>query len=274
MQEVNITKIEPNSSWIKLDLSDLWAYRELLYFLIWRDVKIRYKQTAIGVMWAILQPIVTTAIFTVLFSTFARFDTKEIPYPLFALSGLMIWLFVHTSVTIASGGFVNNANLVTKVYFPRLIVPVAATLACVFDLIFSFAILVILMLYYGTTLTWQIVFAPVFVILAVMQTIAFGTLFSALNVKYRDVKFVLPFLLQIWMIASPIFYPTTLLSEKWKLVFAINPLTGILEGFRSSLFGTSFDRNVIAISIISVLVISLFSLLVFKKMEDDFADLI
>lgn len=274
MQEVNITKIEPNSSWIKLDLSDLWAYRELLYFLIWRDVKIRYKQTAIGVMWAILQPIVTTAIFTVLFSTFARFDTKEIPYPLFALSGLMIWLFVHTSVTIASGGFVNNANLVTKVYFPRLIVPVAATLACVFDLIFSFAILVILMLYYGTTLTWQIVFAPVFVILAVLQTIAFGTLFSALNVKYRDVKFVLPFLLQIWMIASPIFYPTTLLSEKWKLVFAINPLTGILEGFRSSLFGTSFDRNVIAISIISVLVISLFSLLVFKKMEDDFADLI
>ncbi len=269
-----ITYIKPKESWLALDLHELWAYRELLYFLTWRDIKVRYKQTAIGVMWAILQPVLTTAIFTALFSSFARFDTKEIPYPLFALSGLMIWLFVHTSVTMASSGFVNNANLVTKVYFPRLIVPVAATLACLFDLIFSFALLVILMFYYGTMLTWQIILAPVFLILAVVQAIALGILFSALNVKYRDVKFALPFLLQIWMIASPIFYPTTFLSEKWKFVFAFNPLTGILEGFRSALFGAAFDWKLIGISLASLLGVSLFSLLVFKRMEDDFADLI
>lgn len=273
-ESTKITYIEPKRSWIRLDLRELWTYRELLYFLTWRDIKIRYKQTAIGIAWAVLHPVITTAIFTIIFSRFAQFDTRNVPYPLFALSGLMIWLFTHAAITIASGGFVNNANLVTKVYFPRLIVPVAATLAGFFDLLFSFAILAVLMIYYGIPITWQIILAPVFLILAVVQTAAFGTLFSALNVKYRDVKFALPFLLQIWMVASPIFYPITLLSEKWKLVFALNPLTGILEGFRSALFGTPFDWTVIGISTVSIVVIVLISLFVFKRMEDDFADLI
>lgn len=274
MQELEITKVNPSGRWITLDLKDLWAYRELLFFLTWRDVKIRYKQTAIGIAWAVLQPVLTTAIFTVIFSSFARFDTKDVPYPLFALSGLMIWLFVHTSITMASSSFVSNTNLVTKVYFPRLIMPIAASLAGVFDLIFSFAILIGMMIYFGTTITWQIVLAPVFIVLAVVQTIAFGTLFSALNVRFRDVKFALPFLLQVWMIASPVFYPSSILSEKWKLVFAVNPLTGILEGFRSSIFGTEYDRRTILISFGSTLLIALLSLAVFKKMEDDFADLI
>ncbi|HEY0429086.1 MAG TPA: ABC transporter permease [Pyrinomonadaceae bacterium] len=272
MQE--ITKIKPSDAWLHLDLKDLWAYRELLYFLTWRDVKIRYKQTAIGVLWAVLQPVLTTAIFTVLFSNFAQFQTREIPYPLFALSGLMIWLFVHTSITMASGSFVSNTNLVTKVYFPRLIVPLAATFAALIDLLFSFAILVILMIWYGVNLSWQIALAPVFLVLAIVQTAAFGALFSALNVRFRDVKFALPFALQVWMLASPIFYPSNILSEKWRLIFAINPLTGILEGFRAALFGTRFDWTVIAISSASVLILLLFSLFVFKRMEDDFADLI
>lgn len=269
-----VTYIKPKKSWLSLDLKEIWAYRELLYFLTWRDVKIRYKQTAIGVLWVILQPVITTAIFTVLFSNFARFETKDVPYPLFALSGLMIWLFVHTAITMASNSFISNTNLVTKVYFPRLIVPFAATLAGIIDLAFSLGILVMLMIYYGTALTWQIFFAPVFLILAIIQTVAFGTLFSALNVRFRDVKFALPFALQVWMIASPVFYPSSILSEKWRLIFALNPLVGILEGFRAALFGNEFDWQVIGISSVSILVLVLISLFVFKRMEDDFADLI
>lgn len=266
--------IKPAGRWFELNFAELWAYRELLYFLTWRDLKIRYKQTAIGIAWAVLQPVVTTALFTILFSTLARFDTQNVPYPLFALSGLIIWLFVHTSISMASSSFVNNTNLVTKVYFPRLIVPVAATLATLFDLIFGIGLLIILMLYFGIVPTPMILLAPVFIFLALVQAAAFGTLFSALNVRFRDVKFALPFLLQIWMIASPLFYPTTILSEKWKLVFALNPLTGILEGFRSTLFGTSVDWRVIGISCVSLLLLALVSLFIFKKMEDDFADII
>lgn len=274
MDQLETTTIKPRGAWIELGLKELWAYRELLYFLTWRDVKIRYKQTAIGIAWAILQPVLTTAIFTVLFSRFVNFDTGSIPYPLFALSGLLIWLFVHTAISMASNSFVNNTNLVTKVYFPRLIVPIAATLAGLFDLLFSLAILIILMVYFATPVNAQIFLAPLFLFLAFVQAVAFGTLFSALNVRFRDVKFALPFLLQVWMIASPVFYPSNILSEKWRLVFAVNPLTGILEGFRSSLSGTPFDWPVIAVSCISLAVLTLFSLFVFKIMEDDFADLI
>jgi lipopolysaccharide transport system permease protein len=274
MDQLETTTIKPRGAWIELGLRELWAYRELLYFLTWRDVKIRYKQTAIGIAWAILQPVLTTAIFTVLFSRFANFDTGSIPYPLFALSGLLIWLFVHTAISMASNSFVNNTNLVTKVYFPRLIVPIAATLAGLFDLLFSLGILIILMVYFATPVNAQIFLAPLFLFLAFIQAVAFGTLFSALNVRFRDVKFALPFLLQVWMIASPVFYPSNILSEKWRLVFAVNPLTGILEGFRSSLFGIPFDWPVIAVSCISLAVLTLFSLFVFKIMEDDFADLI
>ncbi|MEJ7848067.1 MAG: ABC transporter permease [Pyrinomonadaceae bacterium] len=274
MEESQIVRIKPPGSLITLDFAEIWAYRELLYFLTWRDVKIRYKQTAIGVLWAVLQPVLTTAIFTVLFSTFARFNTENVPYSLFALSGLIIWLFVHSAISMASNSFVNHANLVTKVYFPRLIVPLAATFAGVFDFIFSFAILIIMMIYYGLAMTWQIALVPFFLFLAILQTAAFGTLFSALNVRFRDVKFALPFLLQVWMIASPIFYPANLLPGKWRLVFAMNPLTGILEGFRSALFGAPFDWPVIAVSSISALALALFALYVFKRMEDKFADMI
>lgn len=270
----DVTYIKPHGAWFHIDLKELWSYRELLYFLTLRDIKIRYKQTAIGILWAVLQPVLTTAIFTVIFSTFARFDTQAVPYPLFALSGLMVWLFVQTSVTMASNSFVGNQNLVTKVYFPRLIMPVAAALAGLLDLLVSLLILIVMMMYFGTVLTWRIVFVPVFLILAIILTLAFGTLFSALNVRFRDVKHALPFILQIWMIASPIFYPATLLSEKWRLALAINPLTGILEGLRASLFGTEPDWRIIGISVLSVAAMTIFSLFVFKNMEDDFADLI
>lgn len=274
MQETEVTKIVPSGAWIHLDLKDLWRHRELLYFMTWRDIQIRYKQTAIGVTWAILQPVLTTAVFTVIFSNFAKFDTSDVPYPLFALSGVMIWLFVHTSITMASNSFVANTNLVTKVYFPRLILPLAATFAALTDLIFSVVIVILLMLYFGVAVTPQLIFAPVLLMMAILLAASFGTLFSALNVRFRDVKFALPFMLQVWMIASPIFYPSNLLTEKWRLVFALNPLTGILAGIRSSLFGTSFDWQVIGVSSVSIVVIAVVSLLVFKWMEDDFADIV
>jgi len=273
-ETTEVTRIKPGGSVASLDLAEIWKYRELLYFLTLRDIKIRYKQTLIGVAWVVLQPVLTTAIFTVIFSTFARFDTKSVPYPLFALSGLSLWLFVHTSISLASTSFVNNTSLVTKVYFPRLIVPVASALATLFDLLFSIAILIIMMFYFGVTPTMQLIAAPIFVFLALVLAVAFGTLFSALNVRFRDVKFALPFMLQVWMIASPIFYPASLLSEKWRLVFALNPLTGILEGFRSALFGLPFDWQLVGVSCASLAVLSALSLLIFKKMEDKFADLI
>ena len=274
IETIKTIRIEPRGSRVGLDLRELWAYRELLYFLTLRDIKIRYKQTAIGVTWAVLQPVVTTAIFTLIFSTWARFDTGNIAYPLFVLSALVIWLFTSTSITVASNSFVNNANLVTKVYFPRLIVPLAATLASLFDLIFSMAILLGLMLYFGIIPTIQLLLAPIFILLAFILAAAIGTLLSALTVRYRDVKFALPFSLQVWMIASPIFYPVSMLSEKWRLVYAINPLTGIIDGFRSALFGLPFNWPIIGVSCISIVAILLISVVVFKRMEDDFADII
>ncbi len=269
-----VTKIEP-ARWRGIFAwREFWNHRELLYFLTWRDVKVRYKQTAIGILWAILQPVLTTAIFTVIFSRFARLDSINFPYPLFALSGLLVWLFVNNSIASASGSLINNTNLVTKIYFPRLIVPTAATLSGLIDLVLGFVLLVGLMIYYGVNPTWRILFAPLFVALAIALTIGFGTLFSALNVRFRDVKFALPFFLQIWMFLSPIFYPSESLPEKWRGLFALNPLTGILQGFRASLFGGDFDWFAIGISMISTFALAVVSFFVFKRMEDDFADLI
>jgi lipopolysaccharide transport system permease protein len=178
------------------------------------------------------------------------------------------------TITTSSNSFVGNSNLVTKVYFPRLIMPIASTLACLLDLLIGMAILLGLSIYYQVSVTWQLALTPLFLFLAVLQAAAIGILFSALNVRFRDVQFGLPFILQIWMLASPVFYPTTLLSEKWKLVFAVNPLTGILEGFRGALFGTRFEWEMIGISCLSIIVLTLFSIFVFRKMEDDFADMI
>ncbi len=274
MQETNVVKIKPGGSWLNLDLKDLWVYRELLYFLTLRDVKVRYKQTVIGVLWAILQPVLTTAIFTVIFTQFARLDSLQIPYPLFALSGLLLWLFVNTSIGTASNSLVNNSNLVTKIYFPRLIVPLAATLSGLIDLALGFLLLVGLMIYYGIAISWQIVFAPLFIALAILLALSFGMLFAALNVRFRDVKFALPFALQIWMFISPIFYPASILSEKWRFVFALNPLTGILEGFRAALFGGEFDWFAVGVSVAMTMILMVLSVFVFKRMEDDFADLI
>lgn len=269
-----ITLITPHQGLAGLNLAELWEYRELLYFLTWRDIKVRYKQTAIGILWVLLQPLLTTVIFTVIFSAFARFDTVSIPYPVFALSGLIIWLFVHGSVTMAALSFVNNPTFVTKVYFPRLIVPVAASVAGAFDLIFSLLILAVMLVWYGIVPGAAMLLGPFFVSLGVLLSVAVGTLFSALNVRFRDVKFALPFILQVWMIASPLFYPASLVAENWRYIYAINPMVGIVEGFRSSIFGTPFDWALIGISCASLVVLLVFSFFVFRWLEDKFADVI
>ncbi len=272
MQE--ITKIKSGGGWFDFDLKEIWSYRELLFFLTWRDVKVRYKQTAIGVLWAILQPLLTTAIFTIIFSRFARFESLEIPYPLFALSGLLVWLYVNNSVTLASNSLVGNTNLVTKIYFPRLIMPSAAAFSGLVDLLLGLIILVGMMIYYGVNFSVQILFAPLFIALAIVLALGFGTLFAALNVRFRDIKFVLPFFLQVWMFLSPIFYPSESLPEKWRIVFALNPLTGILQGLRASLFGGDFDWAAIGAAALITLILVVGAFFVFKRMEDDFADLI
>ncbi len=268
------TLIAPHKGLAGLDLAEIWEYRELLYFLTWRDIKVRYKQTVIGILWVLLQPLLTTIIFTVIFSTFARFETADVPYPVFALSGLVIWLFVHGSVTMAALSFVNNPTFVTKVYFPRLIVPVAASVAGAFDLVFSLLVLAGMLVWFGVTPASSVVMAPIFLVLGVILSIAVGILFSALNVRFRDVKFALPFILQVWMIASPLFYPSNLVAEKWKYLYAINPMVGIVEGFRNSVFGTAHDWPVIVVSCISLAVLLVFSLFVFSWLEDKFADVI
>ncbi|HEY8561806.1 MAG TPA: ABC transporter permease [Pyrinomonadaceae bacterium] len=273
-----ITYIKPPGAWLNLDLQDFWTYRELLYFLTWRDIKVRYKQTAIGVVWAILQPVLTTAIFTVIFSSVARFESRSVPYPLFALSGFLVWLFVFNSISFAANSLISNTNLVTKIYFPRLIVPVSATFSGIFDLLFSFLVLAAMMIYYvaknAVALSWQLALVPVFVLLTVLLAVSLGTLFAALNVRFRDVKFALPFALQVWMFASPVFYPPEILSEKARFLLAFNPLTGILQGFRAALFAQEFDWLTIGIGAAMIVVLAFLSLFVFKRMEDDFADLI
>lgn len=274
MAATDITRITPSGSRLRLGAGEIWRQRELLYFLTLRDIKIRYKQTLIGVAWAVLQPVLTTVIFTLIFSGWARFDTSDIAYPLFAMTGLTLWLFVQNAVSMASNSFVNNTNLVTKVYFPRLIVPLAATLAALFDLIFSIAVLAVLMIYYSAIPSPQILLVPVFMIFAFVLAAAVGTLLSALNVRFRDVKFAVPFFLQVWMIASPVFYPASMISEKWRLIFAINPMVGILEGFRSAIFNKPFDWPLIGVSVISLLLIAAVAVVIFRSMEDDFADVI
>ena len=245
-----------------------------MYFLTLRDIKVRYKQTALGVAWVVLQPVLTAAILVLVFSSFARFETPNAPYPAFVLGGTLIWIFVFTAVSMTSGSFVNNANLVTKVYFPRLIVPLASTLACIFDLVMSLPLLAAVLAYYRVVPSWSLLLAPVFVAMAFVQAAAFGTLFSALNVRYRDVKFAVPFFMQVWMLASPVFYPAAMIPEPWQWLFALNPMTGIIEGWRSAIFGTPFNWPVIGISGLSMAICGLLSIFVFRKMEDDFADFI
>ncbi|MEO6590443.1 MAG: ABC transporter permease [Pyrinomonadaceae bacterium] len=274
MQNTQTIKIKPGSWLASLDLRELWHYRELFYLLVWRDLKVRYKQTILGVFWAVLQPALTALIFTIVFSRVARFETGDVPYWLFVLSGFTFWTFVSSSVTLSANAFVYHTQLVTKVYFPRMILPASSVGAYFIDLLLTLVILFGAMIYAGTAITWEIIFVPLFLIYLLSLTISASLLLSALNVRFRDVKFIIPFFLQVWLFISPVFYSSDWVPEKWRYVFALNPVTGCLDGFRHVLFGTNLDYISFIISISVTIILFFTAILVFRRMEDDFADLL
>jgi lipopolysaccharide transport system permease protein len=266
--------IEPNRAWGVLDLRDLWNYRELLYFLTWRDVKVRYKQTELGIAWAIIQPLLTMLVFTLFFGRLARIPSDNVPYPLFAYAGLLAWTFFANAITNSGNSVVGSANLITKVYFPRMIIPGAAVAAGLVDFAIALVILVVLMIYYRVALTWSILMFPVTLVLTTVFALAVGMWLSALNVKYRDVRFALPFLVQVWMFVSPVIYPTSLLPAKYRWLLWLNPMTGIIESYRSSLFGRPFDWIALTVAAVMTAIMLIYASYTFRRMERSFADII
>lgn len=266
--------IQPSKSWSLFSFKDIWAYRELLFFLTWRDVKVRYKQTALGAAWAILQPLFMMIIFTIFFGRLAGVGSSGIPYPLFALAGLVPWTFFANSITASGNSLVGSANLITKVYFPRLIVPAAAMLAGLVDFVLAFVLLCLLMLYYGVTLTAQVLFLPVLVLLTALFALGVGTWMSALNVKYRDVRFALPFVIQLWLFISSVILPSTSVPEKWRWLLLLNPMSAIIEGYRSALFGLPFDWPALGIASVLTVLTLIYALFSFGRVERSFADII
>lgn len=274
MQPTQIIKIKPKGNWSAFDLREVWHYRELFYLLVWRDLKVRYKQTLLGIFWAVLQPALTAAIFTIVFSRVARFEMTDIPYWIFALSGFTFWTFTNSSVNFASNSLVHHKELVTKIYFPRMIVPVSAVGAYFIDLLLTLLVLFGGMVYYGAAPTWKILLVPVFLLFLLTITVSFSLLLAAINVRFRDVKFIVPFFLQVWLFVSPVFYPTAWVPVEWRYVFALNPLTGCLDGFRHILFGTEVDPVSLLISAAVAVILLIAGVIVFRRMEDDFADML
>jgi lipopolysaccharide transport system permease protein len=270
--------IEPTRSFVALNLRDLWAYRELLYFLTWRDIKVRYKQTALGAAWAIMQPLFTMLVFTLFFGRLAGLPSDGVPYPLFAYAGLMPWTFFANALTNSSNSLVVSSGLLTKVYFPRLIMPGAAVLAGLLDLACSFALFVVMMIWYRVPVGAAIVWLPVLVALTALLAAGVGTWLAALHVQYRDVRYVIPFLIQFWMFATPIIYPMSLVPERYRLLYALNPLAGIIDGFRVALLGelngARFDYQALGISAAVTIALAVYAAYDFRRMERGFADLV
>ncbi len=269
------TDITPPQGWAPLKLTNLWHYRELLYFLIWRDIKVRYKQTALGALWAILQPLTAMVIFTIVFGHFAKIPSDGVPYPIFSYCGLLPWTFFAYAIGQSADSLIGNANLISKVYFPRLIIPIAAALAGLLDLAIAFLVLLGMMLFYGIAPTAAIVTLPLFLVLALAAALAMGIWLSALNVQYRDVRYTVPFLLQIWLYATPIVYPGGLIQGPLHQILALNPMTGVVDGFRWAILGkSSLDGRSLVISSAVTAVVLLTGLYYFRRMEQRFADVV
>jgi lipopolysaccharide transport system permease protein len=268
-------RIEPTTGWQSLDLGSLWAHRELLFFLIWREIKVRYKQTALGAAWALVQPLMTMLIFTLVFGRLAKIPSDGIPYPVFAFSALVPFTFFANGLTLSSNSLVNSANLITKIYFPRLALPISAVLSGLLDLSIGFVFLLLMMAFYKVPLTWRIVTVPAFVLLAIAAALGVGLWSSAINVKYRDVKHTIPFLTQVWLFATPIAYPSTMLHEPWRTISGLNPMTGVVEGFRWSLLGSKAPTAVLVmLSCATALLLLATGAFYFRRVERGFADLV
>jgi lipopolysaccharide transport system permease protein len=270
-----VTVIRPAARWPRLDLRELWHYRELLGRFVWRDVKVRYKQTFIGVAWAILQPFLTMVVFTLIFGKFANFPAQGQQYPVFVYSGLLLWSYFSSALMGASTSLVANVPLVTKVYFPRILLPSAASLVPLVDFVMAFSVLVGLMAYYHTSFGHMAYLAPSFLLIAVVTALGTGLFFAALNVRYRDVPYVIPFIVQTWLYVSSVIYPLAALPLKWQWVLAFNPMNGAITGFRWALIGTPPpDTGQFLVSVGSAIVIFLLGLAFFRRSEPKFADTI
>lgn len=260
------------SSWVAIDVGKLWEHRELFYLLVWRDLKVRYRQTILGAAWVVLQPVLITIIFTVFLGSVVRVPSDNLPYPLFAYAGLLLWTFFSNAVLSSSYSLVANAHTITKVYFARLIIPASAVGVRLVDLIIASTILFALMAYYGLMVGWSVLLLPVFILEITLLSLSIGIWTSALNVRYRDVNTLLPVLLQLWMFASPIIYPSSLVPQRWRWLYELNPLTGIIEGFRAALFNQRFEWRALFLSAVITLALLICSLYAFRRMEASFAD--
>ena len=267
--------IRPSRGWAALDLADLWQYRELIYFLTWRDIKVRYKQTVLGGAWAILQPFLTMVVFSVFFGRLAGIPSDGLPYPIFAYCALLPWqLFAH-ALTESSNSLVANERLITKVYFPRLVVPISAVLAGLLDFLVAFVVLIGMMMYYQIRPTAAVWTVPLFLLLAVGAALGVGLWLSALNVQYRDVRYTIPFLTQFWLFLTPVAYPSTLVPVSWRALYGLNPMAGVVEGFRWALLGkTEGPGALLAVSVAITIVILVGGLYYFRRMEKTFADVV
>lgn len=272
---ITLTVIKPKKGWQMLNLKELFKYRELLFFLAWRDIKVRYKQTLLGVAWAIIQPFFTMIVFSLFFGRLAKIPSDGIPYPIFSYAALVPWTFFAHGLNQASNSLVGSANLIKKVYFPRLAIPIATVLSGVVDFMLSFILLIGMMIYFGFFPTHNVFWLPLFLLLALTTSLGVSLWLSALNVEFRDVRYTIPFLTQFWLFSTPIAYPSNLLSEPWKTIYGINPMVGVVDGFRWALLGTNTPPGqAIVVSTLAALLLLTSGAFYFRRMEKNFADVI
>ncbi|HPG00656.1 MAG TPA: ABC transporter permease [Kiritimatiellia bacterium] len=266
--------ITPPKGWLSINWREIWLYRELLYFLTWRDVKVRYKQTILGVLWAFIQPFMKLVVFSVIFGKLARIDSEGYPYPIFVYAGMLPWQFFSEALTRSSTSVVGSSNLITKVYFPRLIIPIAAVGGCLVDFLISFSILFGLMFYYGVAPTAATLIVIPLIFLTIVAALGAGTLLSAMNVSYRDFHYLVPFALQIWMFATPVIYPVRIFPPRWQWLISLNPMAGIVDAYRSAILGKPFAWGHLAISLAVAIAMLFWGLFYFRKTENRFADIV
>jgi lipopolysaccharide transport system permease protein len=267
--------IRPSKGWRAVNIKELWEYRELLYFLVWRDIKVRYKQTVLGAAWAIIQPLFTMIVFSLFFGKLAKIPSDNIPYPIFSYAALVPWTFFANGLGQSARSLVDSSNLIRKVYFPRLVIPISSVLSGALDFAIAFVVLLGMMFYFNIIPTWKVIYLPLLISLAFVTALGAGLWLSTLNVEYRDVRYVIPFIIQFWLFASPVAYPSSLLSEPWRTLYGLNPMVGVVEGFRWALLGTdTAPGNTIFISSIAAFVILAAGIFYFRRMEKSFADVI
>jgi lipopolysaccharide transport system permease protein len=273
--ETPVIYLRPSRGWLSIDFKELWRYRELIYFLTWRDIKVRYKQAVLGVAWAVLQPLLTMVIFTVIFGMLLNTPSQDVPYPMFSLKALLPWQLFASALQRSSVSLVGNANLLTKIYFPRLAIPLSSVFAALVDFLISFVVLIGVMIYYKYWPGWNALWLPLLVLLALVTALSVGLWLSALNVQYRDVQHMVPFIIQVWMYASPIVYPVeTIPAGIWRTLYGLNPMTGVIQGFRWALLGGTPPDLTMIISGAVVLALLISGLFYFRRMEKTFADIV